>query len=176
MLLSDYIAQVQFLVHDSTNADFSQTELTNAINNARTAVSLDFHCVRQPYLAPPNNAPLSTRYTPVGTITNTEGYALTGPNGKNGQVVGINVTAGGNNYSPATVVTVTAPTATFTGTIAAGVLTVTSAAGVIIPGQTISSVGVSTGTLILSNVTGTGGNGTYNVTPSQTVGPVAMAA
>ena len=35
MLLSDYIAQVQFLLHDQANADFSPTELIAAINNAR---------------------------------------------------------------------------------------------------------------------------------------------
>ena len=34
MLLSDYTTQVQFLVHDQTNADFTQTELTNAIKAA----------------------------------------------------------------------------------------------------------------------------------------------
>ena len=33
MLLSDYIAQVQFLLHDQANADFSPTELIAAINN-----------------------------------------------------------------------------------------------------------------------------------------------
>ena len=62
MLLSDYTTQVQFLVHDQTNADFTQAELTNAINNARTAVALDFHCVREMHIAPPTNAPPSSIY------------------------------------------------------------------------------------------------------------------
>jgi len=90
MLLSEYTTQVQFLVHDQTNADFSQTELTNAINNARTAVALDFHCCRQLYIAPPNNAPFSTIYSPVSVIQNVEAYPLLGPNGKNSQIVGAN--------------------------------------------------------------------------------------
>ena len=105
MTLADYIAQVQFLVHDATNADFSDLELTNAINNARNAVALDFHCVRALYLAPPNNAPGSTIYTPVGVIQNQEGYRLQYNNGLGGQIVGAVINNPGNNYSPATVVT-----------------------------------------------------------------------
>jgi hypothetical protein len=102
MLLSDYTTQVQFLVHDQTNADFTQAELTNAINNARTAVALDFHCVRALYIAPPTNAPLSTLYSPVSVIQNTEAYPLLGTNGLNSQIVGANVTAGGTGYTTAT--------------------------------------------------------------------------
>ncbi len=105
MLLSDYITQVQFLVHDQTNADFSTAELTNAINNARTAVALDFHCVRKLYIAPPSNAPPSSLYSPVSVITNQEAYPLLGPNGLNSQIVGANVTAGGANYTAAATVT-----------------------------------------------------------------------
>jgi hypothetical protein len=108
MLLSDYTTQVQFLVHDQTNADFSQQELTNAINNARTAVALDFHCVRKLYIAPPANAPFSATYSPVSVITNVEAYPLLGPNGLNSQIVGANVTAGGANYTAAATVTFTA--------------------------------------------------------------------
>ena len=108
MLLSDYIAQVQFLVHDSTNADFSDVELTNAINNARTAVSLDFHCVRQLFIAPPNNAPISPIYTPVSVIQNVEAYPLASANGLNGQVVGVHITNGGSGYTSAPTVTIAA--------------------------------------------------------------------
>jgi len=128
MLLSDYITQVQFLVHDQTNADFSQSELTNAINNARTAVALDFHCVRALYIAPPTNAPFSTVYSPVSVIQNTEAYPLLGANGNNGQVVGANVTAGGSGYTAATTVTFAAgPTGSVRATgvpvITSGVIT-----------------------------------------------------
>jgi hypothetical protein len=128
MLLSDYTTQVQFLVHDQSNSDFSQTELTNAINNARTAVALDFHCVRKLYIAPPANAPLSTLYSPVSVITNQEAYPLLGPNGLNSQIVGANVTAGGTGYTSAATVTFgTGPSgfvqATGTPVITAGVIT-----------------------------------------------------
>jgi len=105
MLLSDYITQVQFLIHDQTNADFTTSELTNQINDARTAVSLDFHCCRQAYLSPAANAPNLSLYGPVSTIQNQEIYPLNGPNGQNGQVVGANVLTGGAGYSAATTVT-----------------------------------------------------------------------
>jgi hypothetical protein len=47
VLLSDYILQVQELVHDVSSIDFSTQEMTNYVNNARKRVALDFHCVRQ---------------------------------------------------------------------------------------------------------------------------------
>jgi hypothetical protein len=106
MLLSDYTTQVQFLVHDATNADFSQAELTNAINDARIVVAEDFQCCRQTLIAPPNNAPNLTGYSPVSAITNQEIYPLVGSNGNAGQVVGCNVITGGTGYSPATVVSI----------------------------------------------------------------------
>lgn len=106
MLLSDYITQVQFLVHDQTNADFTQSELTATVNNARNSVALDFHCCRQAYLSPQSNAPPNLAlYAPVSVIQNQEIYPLYGQNGLNGMVVGANVTAGGTGYSTATVVT-----------------------------------------------------------------------
>jgi hypothetical protein len=105
MLLSDYITQVQFLIHDQTNADFSQSELTSVINNARTVVAEDFQCVRQTFLAAPNNAPNIAAYNPVSVITSQELYPLVGVNGQNGIVVGANVSNGGSAYSPATTVT-----------------------------------------------------------------------
>jgi hypothetical protein len=108
MLLSDYTAQVQFLVHDQTNADFSQAELTNVINDARTVVAEDFQCARQTLLAPPTGAPNASSYSPVSVITNQELYPLKGTNGLGGQVVGCNVTAGGTGYTAATVVSIAA--------------------------------------------------------------------
>jgi hypothetical protein len=105
MLLSDYITQVQFLVHDQTNADFTQSELTAAINNARTVVGEDFQCVRQTYLSAPNNAPNNSAYNPVSVIPNQELYPLVGANGLNGVVVGANIVTGGSGYSPSTTVT-----------------------------------------------------------------------
>lgn len=128
MLLSDYTTQVQFLVHDQTNADFTQLELTNAINDARIVVAEDFQCCRQTLLAPPTNAPNPTSYSPVSVIQNQEMYPIVGTNGLAGQVVGCNVTAGGANYTAATTVTIGAgPSgsvlATAVPVITAGVIT-----------------------------------------------------
>src|SRR6202142_2955185 len=105
MLLSDYITQVQFLVHDQTNADFSQSELTAVINNARTVVAEDFQCCRQTFLSAPTKAPNISAYNPVSVIQNQELYPLVGANGQNGIVVGANISNGGSGYSPATTVT-----------------------------------------------------------------------
>jgi hypothetical protein len=154
MLLSDYTTQVQFLVHDQTNADFSQAELTNAINNARTAVALDFHCVRALYIAPPSNAPFSTLYSPVSVITNTEVYPLLGPNGLNSQIVGANITAGGTGYTAATVASFAAGPAasvraTGTPVVTAGIVT-----GI---NMTAWGQGYTPGTLPSVTITDTGG-------------------
>src|SRR5689334_15161599 len=130
MTLSDYITQLQFLLHDQANADFSQAELTNAINNARTAVALDFQCVRVTYLTPPNAVANPTSYNPVGIIANQEVYPLTGQpgNSNGGVVVGATVNTGGSGYSAATTVTFSAGPAgsvraTGTAVISSGVIT-----------------------------------------------------
>jgi len=110
MLLSDYITQLQFLLHDQTNADFSESELVAAINNARTAVSLDFQCCRETYLTAPNAVANPTFYRPVSIIQNQEVYPLNGAPGNSnaGQVVGVTVNNGGANYTSATTVTIAA--------------------------------------------------------------------
>ena len=41
MQLSDYITQLQFLLHDQANADFSQQELINAISEWERSNPLD---------------------------------------------------------------------------------------------------------------------------------------
>jgi len=196
MLLSDYITQVQFLVHDSTSADFSVIELTRAINNARTAVSLDFHCVRQLFVAPPNNAPISPLYTPVSVIRNVEAYPLSAANGSNGQIVGAAVAVNGANYTPATTVTFPAPptggvqaTAVpvltqpqFIASIVGTVMTVTSKGSIIplINGMKVTGIGVTPATSIVNQLTSTepggvlGGAGTYTITPSQSVASTQM--
>lgn len=110
MQLSDYITQLQFLLHDQQNADFSESELINAINVARTAVGLDFHCCRVTYLTPPNAVANPTLYSPVSIIQNQEVYFLNGApgNANAGQVVGAVVNTGGAGYSANTVVTIAA--------------------------------------------------------------------
>lgn len=63
----------------------------------------------------------------------------------------------------------------FTGSIAGTTLTVTAvASGVITLGQTLSGSGVTAGTTITGYGTGTGGNGTYTVSASQTVASTAI--
>ena len=121
MQLSDYITQLQFLLHDQTNADFSQAELINAINNAREVTALDFQCCRTGYLTPPFGVANAGSYNPVSIVANQEVYPLTGAPGSvlNGQIVGASVTAGGTNYTAAT--TVTFPAAPSGGTTALAV-------------------------------------------------------
>jgi hypothetical protein len=109
MILSDYITQVQFLVHDQTFSDFTQSEIINAVNNARISVALDFHCVRQSFISAPALTPPNLNlYAPVSTIPQQEVYPLFGPNGNNGQVVGAQVLTGGSGYTAATTVTFSA--------------------------------------------------------------------
>lgn len=64
-----------------------------------------------------------------------------------------------------------AHTAVFTGSIATTTLTVSAiTSGTILPGMTISGTGVTAGTYIVDQLTGTtGGTGTYTVSASQTV-------
>lgn len=65
----------------------------------------------------------------------------------------------------------------FTGSITAGLLTVTHVdCGALIVGSTIFGTNVADGTVVASFGTGTGGVGTYHVTPSQTVGSETMSA
>lgn len=63
----------------------------------------------------------------------------------------------------------------FTGVISGGVLTVSSLTGTVYPGATLSGTGVTTGTVIGQQITGTaGGVGTYLVTGSTTVASATM--
>lgn len=72
--------------------------------------------------------------------------------------------------------------ATFTGSIAGTVLTITNiTAGAVAVGQIISGAGITTGTAITALGTGAGGNnstglGTYYVQSTQTVGPLTITS
>ena len=44
--LSAYITDVQSLVHDTSYSNWTQADLTGYINQARSDVALDMHCVR----------------------------------------------------------------------------------------------------------------------------------
>ncbi len=74
--------------------------------------------------------------------------------------------------------TITPETSSFTGSIADSVLTVTGAVtGTIYAGTTISGSGVSSGTMIVAQLSGTaGGDGTYSVSiPGQTVASTVIS-
>ncbi len=117
MLLSDYISQVQELIHDSSAIDFTALEITGFVNNARNRVALDFHCVR-------------SFYQNLTTIPGQETYPITGGVG------GAAVTAGG--------VYAVAPTVTFGpsgggGTTATGTPVMTGEA----PSLSVSSISMT---------------------------------
>jgi hypothetical protein len=65
---------------------------------------------------------------------------------------------------------------TGTGSISGTTLTLTAASGVWGIGQRVNGAGVTAGTVITAYGTGLGGTGTYTVSPSQTVGSVALTA
>lgn len=73
-------------------------------------------------------------------------------------------------------ISVVSRTASFTGSIATTTLTVSAvSAGTIYPSMQISGTGVTSGTRIVEQLTGTaGGTGTYTVSTSQTVTSTAM--
>jgi hypothetical protein len=84
-----------------------------------------------------------------------------------------------NFYVPATTITAAAQVASFTGSISGTTLTTSSVVGIITNDNhaTLNGVGVTGGTAIVSQLTGPqGGAGTYQVSPSQTVGSVSMTA
>lgn len=74
-------------------------------------------------------------------------------------------------------VSIVSRTASFTGSIATTTLTVSAvSAGAIYPSMQISGTGVTAGTRIVEQLTGTtGGAGTYTVSASQTVSSTAMS-
>ena len=76
-----------------------------------------------------------------------------------------------------TVSAASATGASFTGFISGRTLTITAvASGRIVPGQTITGVGVTAGTTIEYSQTGTGGTGTYIVSVSQTVASTSLTS
>lgn len=96
MLLSDYITQVQDLCHDSQSIDYSNTDLTRFINEARQRVAEDFWCVR-------------TYFTNCTAIVGQETYPMSGGVG------GVKITAGGT-YASTPTVTFSPPSSGVTAT------------------------------------------------------------
>lgn len=87
--------------------------------------------------------------------------------------------AGAPAGATATSWSIVAETASFSGSIAGGVLTVTGAVtGTIYPGSVLSGTGVASGTSIATQLNGTpGGDGTYSLnTPEQTVPATTITA
>lgn len=81
--LSDFILQVRELVHDLASTDWTDSELTVKVNESRTRIALDRHCVRSLFLG-------------LNLATQTEIYPI------NGGVAGISLLTGGSGYtSPA---------------------------------------------------------------------------
>jgi hypothetical protein len=77
------------------------------------------------------------------------------------------------------VYTVSVPQAVASGAMSGsyGILTVTAVgSGALAVGDTLSGSGVTAGTFIVSLGTGTGGTGTYNVSPSQTAASTTITA
>jgi hypothetical protein len=101
-LLSDYIADVQEIVHDTTASSWPVARVISRINDARLDVARDMWCVRQ-------------NVTGVQLLPGVEIYNL------NGAIVGATVLTPGSNYgSGATVPVVFAPPVTGGGIQALG--------------------------------------------------------
>lgn len=122
---------------------------------------------------------------PVSTLTLSQLQALTGTliisiDGTPRTSGTINLSASTSFSNAAELITtalgVTGPAgASITGSITGTVLTVTNtSSGTIVLGQEVRGAGISANTQVASFGTGTGGNGTYNVTVSQTVSSQAM--
>ena len=137
--LQQYITNVQYLVHDSSSANFTQSQLTNFINQARMRVALDTHCVRK-------------FITGLNTIAQQETYLY------NGTIGGINIINGGSNY--------TAPTVTLTG---GGESSQTAAATAVVTNGVITAINMtnwgdgnytSAPTVSITDATGSGASAT----------------
>ena len=91
----------------------------------------------------------------------------------NSTSTGVSVNATCTNYNTGAAVTgllMVDGFCSFTGVVAANVLTVSSLTGTVTVGMTLSGTGVATGTLVTAQLTGpAGGAGTYSVTGNATV-------
>lgn len=134
--LQDYLNQVRLLINDTNSAQFTDATLINFINQARTRVAMDTHCVRG-FLSVTGGSALNT-------IATQENYNY------DGTVAGATVTAGGTNYSATPVITITGDG---TGAKASAVVI-----GGVITGINMTNwgTGYSTATVGITDSTGTG--------------------
>jgi hypothetical protein len=82
--LSDYILQVQELVHDTAAVDFTIAEMTAFVNDARKRAALDLACVRQLFqgasvIPTQEQYPIFNAVCGVDIITGGTGYVDTAP-------------------------------------------------------------------------------------------------
>jgi len=120
-----------------------------------------------------NYAPYTLSTSAIAAAANvTSGTAMTLVS-TNSTSTGVAVSQSCTNYNTGTVVTgllLIDGLASFTGVVAANILTASSVTGTITVGMTLSGTGVTTGTTIVNQLTGpTGGAGTYTVTGAATV-------
>lgn len=117
----------------------------------------------------------------VGASAGTTITALgTGTGGTGTYTVSVSQTNGTvTTYTSTTTATtaITGQVATVTGSISTTTLTVSAvSSGTLAIGQTISGTGVTAGTKIIGFISGSGGNGTYVVSASQTVSSTTITA
>jgi hypothetical protein len=141
--LATYISQVQQLIHDTAAIDFSTSDLTSFINNARNRVALDFHNVR--YLFGNGCLPAGTETLPIA-----------------GGIYGLTIVNGGANYvSP--VIGIGGPatsggiTATATAVVSGGVITQVNmtnwgAGYAFVPSVVVTDAGGGTGATLVPMV------------------------
>lgn len=139
--LQDYINQVRLLVHDTNSADFTDATLIQFINQARTRVAMDTHCVRG-FLSVTGGSALNT-------IAARENYSYSGTIG------GVTVTAGGAGFTSTPSITFTNAVGD-TGTGAAATATVTSG---VITAINMTNWGQGYGARPTVNIVGGGGSG-----------------
>lgn len=138
--LQDYLNQVRALIHDTNGADFTDTTLINFINQARTRVAMDCHCVRGFLSVTGGNA--------LNTVGGQENYSYTGTIG------GVTVTKGGANYTNPSVTFTNASGDMGTGAAATAILT-----NGVITGINMTNWGVNYGLTPTVNITDSTGTG-----------------
>lgn len=140
MTLQDYLNNLRTIIHDTNSSDFSDATLTNFINQARTRVAEDTHCVRG-FLS-------ITGGSALNTIRGQENYNY------NGTIGGVNLTSGGAGYTNPAITFTNAVGDTGTGATANAVVT-----NGVITNIFMTNWGQGYGLAPTVNIVGGGGNG-----------------
>lgn len=130
MQLSDYILQVQQAVHDTSAIDYSTSDLTQFINQARSRTAQDFWCCRNLFRGASLVVGQVGVFDQFGNQIG-ESYPM------NNAVAGGVITNGGGTYSAPPSVTFSAPPAG--GTQATGVAIMSGTA----PTQSVQQIGMT---------------------------------